>query len=649
MINRFGIEKVRNGKRIRVYYPVDFQEKGKVIECRFRYNPDLVKEIKTFSGASWHAEKRYWTISNNFRNRFQLKFVSGGNPYAHYDKPLIEYSSKRDLYQHQIEMVQLILTRHFCILAASPGLGKTLSAIEAMEYVQSNSQEKVDVLWVGPRSALAAAELEFYKWDCRIQPTFTTYDSLHKLISKWPKGRKAPRIVIFDESSKIKNAQTKRSKAAMHIAESIRADWGVDGYIVLMSGTPAPKCPVDWHNQCETAQPGFLKEGNPNKFRDRLAVIETKQSITGMSFPSLVTWRDDDLKCQICGMYPDHSNHDSMGAVLNDFAKVHKYVRGSNEVAKLYRRMNGLVGVWDKRTCLDLPDKIYRLIKVEPNQETLNAARIITARAASGVIGAYLLRELSDGFQYTEIEIGEKRCDLCNGRGSTIVPIPRVSQEVIDDYLASGGDSDEMYEDQEVSCSNCGGGGSVPNMQREAIQIPSPKEDVVNGLLEEYEDIGRIVFYAGFTGSVDRLTQIISKKDWKIIRVDGRGWTSFGMKGVTRPVRLLQEFQNPKRSEYDKIAYVSQASSGGMGLTLTASPVIIYYSNDFNGESRMQSEERIHRIGMDQQRGATIIDIIHLPTDLKILDALKKRRRLQSMSLGEFQDVLNDSEYLTRV
>jgi hypothetical protein len=198
-----------------------------------------------------------------------------------------------------------------------------------------------------------------------------------------------------------------------------------------------------------------------------------------------------------------------------------------------------------------------------------------------------------------------------------------------------------MYEDQEVSCPNCGGTGAVPNLIREAIQIPTPKEQVVLDLLDEYEDVGRFVFYAGFTGSVDRLVEICTRKDWKIIRVDGRGWNSFGMKGLNTPVQLLQEFQNPKKSEYDRIVFIGQASAAGMGLTLTASPAICYYSNDFNAESRIQSEDRIHRPGMDTNRGATIIDIIHLPSDQKILDNLKAKRKLQSMSLGEFRNSID--------
>ena len=79
-----------------------------------------------------------------------------------------------------------------------------------------------------------------------------------------------------------------------------------------------------------------------------------------------------------------------------------------------------------------------------------------------------------------------------------------------------------------------------------------------------------------------------------------------------------------------------------MGITLTASPTICYYSNDFNAESRIQSEDRIHRPGMDVNLGATIIDLIHLPSDLLVLKNLQKKRDLQGLTLGEMKQAIRN-------
>jgi hypothetical protein len=77
-----------------------------------------------------------------------------------------------------------------------------------------------------------------------------------------------------------------------------------------------------------------------------------------------------------------------------------------------------------------------------------------------------------------------------------------------------------------------------------------------------------------------------------------------------------------------------------MGLTLTASPSIVYYSNDFNSEARTQSEDRIHRPGCT---GTNIIDLIHLPTDLRVLENLKAKRTLEKMTLGDIGDAIEEA------
>lgn len=70
----------------------------------------------------------------------------------------------------------------------------------------------------------------------------------------------------------------------------------------------------------------------------------------------------------------------------------------------------------------------------------------------------------------------------------------------------------------------------------------------------------------------------------------------------------------------------------------------LYYSNDFNGEARAQSEDRGHRPGMDMNKGFTIIDIFHLPSDEKVYQNLKQKRKLELMTLGEFVNVPSGKE-----
>ena len=61
---------------------------------------------------------------------------------------------------------------------------------------------------------------------------------------------------------------------------------------------------------------------------------------------------------------------------------------------------------------------------------------------------------------------------------------------------------------------------------------------------------------------------------------------------------------------------------------------MIYYSNGYDLEKRLQSEDRAHRIG--QKKSVTYIDIMAEETvDQKIVKALRKKINIASEVLGE--------------
>jgi SNF2 family DNA or RNA helicase len=67
---------------------------------------------------------------------------------------------------------------------------------------------------------------------------------------------------------------------------------------------------------------------------------------------------------------------------------------------------------------------------------------------------------------------------------------------------------------------------------------------------------------------------------------------------------------------------------------LTAANTVIYYSNGYDLEKRLQSEDRAHRIG--QKKNVTYVDIICEDTiDEKIVKALQDKINIASEVLGE--------------
>ena len=80
--------------------------------------------------------------------------------------------------------------------------------------------------------------------------------------------------------------------------------------------------------------------------------------------------------------------------------------------------------------------------------------------------------------------------------------------------------------------------------------------------------------------------------------------------------------------------FVGQPKTGGYGITLTEATTVIYFSNSYDLEIRLQSEDRAHRIG--QHHPVTYIDLVSPKTiDEKILKALRSKINLAEKVLGE--------------
>ena len=95
--------------------------------------------------------------------------------------------------------------------------------------------------------------------------------------------------------------------------------------------------------------------------------------------------------------------------------------------------------------------------------------------------------------------------------------------------------------------------------------------------------------------------------------------------------KAIKNMQDPNSSVR---FLVGTPQTGGYGITLTGASTMIYYSNGYDLEKRMQSEARIDRIG--QEKPMTYIDIIAEKTvDEKIVKALRKKVNIATQVMGE--------------
>lgn len=635
---KFIVEKKNGTYRI----PVKMEKVNGKIE--FPELPFTFKdEIKAMQGSHWcgydPTPRQIWTVKDCKRNWFQLDFLMGNDPYAWWDQPIKEWDYERPLMAHQRLLANSGLTFHYHIFAAEMGTGKTLAAFEVMEKSQ-----KENWYWVGPLKSLKAIEREMKKWGLRgINLVLVNYEKFVTIMDEWGPNDIIPHGIIFDESSRLKNYNSQRSRAAQKMADLIRDKWDKRGYVILMSGTPSPKSPVDWWSQAEIVCPGFLKEGSDKALEYRLAHFVDQKLPDGVTIKKRLGWRDSEDKCDECGYDRSDVAHDRAGEFdFDGDVEHHDFVTGVNEVNLMFERLQGLVTVVHKKDCLDLPDKVYEKIMCKPKASTLRVAKALVEATDSAIKANTLLRELSDGFQYSEYADGLKACNICEGTGEvkewfdpenphrTYNIIPMLDNELT-----------RRLQSETRECRNCDGTGNVDRMKRTSREVPCPKEDAFVDLLDRCEEKGRIVGFAGFVGSVDRMVSVCIRKGWAVVRCDGRGWKVFDTNGDYIPdVDPLDFWADVEGNE--KVAFIGHPKSGGMGLTLVEASLMVFWSNSFAPEDRVQAEDRIHRPGMDMNRGAKIVDLIHLPSDERVLTVIRENRKLELMTMNDFGDVFGD-------
>ena len=118
----------------------------------------------------------------------------------------------------------------------------------------------------------------------------------------------------------------------------------------------------------------------------------------------------------------------------------------------------------------------------------------------------------------------------------------------------------------------------------------------------------------------------------EIVKVYGPGSVVdyYGLTPQSERQDNIRKFQDDPKCRF----MVGTPSTGGYGITLTAANTVIYYSNGYDLEKRLQSEDRAHRIG--QKKNVTYVDIIAEDTvDEKIVKALRKKINIASEVLGE--------------
>ena len=142
-------------------------------------------------------------------------------------------------------------------------------------------------------------------------------------------------------------------------------------------------------------------------------------------------------------------------------------------------------------------------------------------------------------------------------------------------------------------------------------------------VLEEIE--GKVIIWGHYQEDVKNIVNILTDKYGP-----GSVVSYYGLTPQEERQKNIKKFQANNGVRF----LVGTPQTGGYGITLTEANTVIYYSNGYDLEKRMQSEDRAHRIG--QKKTVTYVDIIAQDTvDEKIVKSLRKKINIASEVMGE--------------
>ena len=136
------------------------------------------------------------------------------------------------------------------------------------------------------------------------------------------------------------------------------------------------------------------------------------------------------------------------------------------------------------------------------------------------------------------------------------------------------------------------GGGFLPDQNK------NNKLKELDLILNEMSDDKQIIIFARYINSIKLLEKWVKDK----------GFTASVIYGdVKDRQKQIDDFQSGKNR-----FFIGQITTAGFGITLTNASYCIYYENNFSLQDRLQSEARLHRIGLTHP--VTYIDMVYKDT-----------------------------------
>ncbi len=165
-------------------------------------------------------------------------------------------------------------------------------------------------------------------------------------------------------------------------------------------------------------------------------------------------------------------------------------------------------------------------------------------------------------------------------------------------------------------------GGFANTDQGNLINVGTSKLQALEEIIDNLED-QKVVVWARFKEEIKRIQCSLLGRKRPFLRLTGDETTKERFESI-------EKFQK----EDKPYVMIGNVASGGVGVDLYSSSHCIYFSNTWSLGDRMQSEDRLHRIG--QKNPVTYYDLIAKETiDEYIYNILKNKEKLSDKITGD--------------
>lgn len=444
-------------------------------------------------------------------------------------------------FAHQQECFEIIKDKDYWGVFLEPGLGKTKLMLDTLTY----NKETQGATWHGalvvcPNTLVENWIDEVVKHSnlSAIAMTGSRSSRLNKLsheadihIINYESARvlykelkaKGFGFLILDESVAVKNFKSLQARACYDISTVIPRRY-------ILSGAPIMNSPLDIFSQFRVLNPTIFGVSF-YRFRGRYAVMG------GFMNKQAIQWRD-----------------------MEDFK----------------RRVFSCATRKTKDECLDLPDKLYQVVKVDLTDEQRS-----------------VYKALKEDFIY-EFK------DVTVTAPIMLTRLMRFSQ------ITSGFTKD------------------VEGVEH--AFATNPKIDWLIEFLDNLNHDRKVVIFCRFRHEIKVLEEAFRRARITYISVHG---------DTDERIDKVKQFNSDTHTR----CFIGQSQTTGIGINLTSASYCVFFTNSYSYGDRIQCEDRLHRIGqvanvtyIDLLARNTVDEGIHR--------ALRKKENLASMVLGDIIKML---------